>query len=119
MKSKKTNMNLRGLIDDFKKQANDFESPLFRRIADELSKPTRSRRIVNLAKINKITKADETIVVPGKVLGNNVIEHGVTIAAYAFSKQALDMISKSKSKAIFLEDFVKENPKGKKVRIIG
>lgn len=119
MNRTKTNTNLQVLIDNFKKQANGFESALFRRVADELSRPTRNRRVVNLAKINKVTKADETIVVPGKVLGNNVIEHKVTIAAYAFSKQALEMINKSESKAVYLEEFVKEDPKGKKIRIIG
>ena len=43
----------------------------------------------------------------------------VTIAAYNFSKSAIEKINSSGSKAISINELVKQNPKGSKVRIIG
>ena len=88
-------------------------------LAKSLSKPTRQRTVVNLSKINMHTKDGETVVVPGKVLASGDLDHTVTIAAWKFSKQALDKIQKAKGKALEIPELVKEGIKGKKIRMIG
>jgi large subunit ribosomal protein L18e len=115
----KSNEQLTGLIGELKKQAREQEAALWSRIADDLSKPTRQRRIVNLSKIDRVTKDNETIVVPGKVLGTGELNHKITIAAYNFSRSALEKIQKSQSICYSLPDFMKKNPKGSNTRIIG
>jgi large subunit ribosomal protein L18e len=115
----KTNDHLIGLIQELKKKAIETDTKMFKRIATDLEKPTRIRRSVNLSRINRFTKENEVIIVPGKVLGTGDLDHSLTIAAYKFSSSALDKINSSKSKAISINDLISGEIKGKKIRIIG
>ncbi|MBW2980214.1 50S ribosomal protein L18e [Candidatus Woesearchaeota archaeon] len=114
-----TNPNLLGLIGELKKQSIEQKISLWKRIAVDLEKPTRNRRIVNLSKIDKCAKENETIIVPGKVLAGGALNQKLTIAAFKFSGAAKEKIQKSGSKIVQLSELLKESPKGKKVRIIG
>ena len=114
-----TNPVLINLIGELKKRSIEQNVNIWRRIADDLEKPTRKRRVVNLSNINRYTKENETIVVPGKVLGSGTLDHKLTIAAYTFSQSALDKITKIGAKVVPLEEISKESPKGKRIRIIG
>ena len=111
-------LTLRTLIRDLNSLGKKNKVKLWLRIADDLSKPTRIRRKVNLYKIEKYTKEGETALVPGKVLSVGELKKSLTIAAYQFSEKAEEKINKV-GKAIKLQDLIKENPEGKKVRIIG
>ena len=50
-----TNLELRNLIEELRKKSREHEVNLWKRVAEDLEKPTRQRRIVNLYKINKYT----------------------------------------------------------------
>jgi len=113
-----TNLVLKKLINDLKILSQKDKSKLWKRIAYELEKPTRKRREANLYKINKYTKEDETALVPGKVLSLGELDKKITVAAMNFSDAARSKINKV-GKAISIQELVKQNPKGKKVRIIG
>jgi len=115
---KKTNPNLVMLVEELKKASSIHKSRLWKRIAADLEKGTRQRRIVNLARLNRFTKENETIIVPGKVLGSGNLSHKLTVAAFSFSQSAMDEINKN-GKAIPISDLIKQDPKGKKIRIIG
>ncbi len=112
------NEELQGLIAELKKAAIENKVKLWKRIAEDLEKPTRQRRAVNVYKLSQHASKDEVLVVPGKVLGNGELDGKVEVAAQSFSEEALKKI-KSKGKALSLKELVKNNPKGKKVRIIG
>lgn len=114
-----SNIYLRKIIDDLKKLSYANKIDLWLRIAEDLEKPTRQRRIVNLFKINMYTKDGETIVVPGKVLGTGDIDHRVTVAAWNFSESAKQKIKQAKGECISIQQLIEKNPKGKDVRIIG
>ncbi len=113
-----TNPNLKGLIEELKKLGSEKNIPLWKRIAKDLEKPGRNSRAVNLSSINRNTKDNETIIVPGKVLGDGVLEHKLTIGAFSYSKGALEKISKAEAKAMFIKDFMGMDIKGKRIRII-
>ncbi len=115
----KSNLQLQGLIRELKKQSNQQKVLIWKRVAKDLEKPSRQRRIVNLSRIDRFTKENEIIIVPGKVLGTGELNHQVTIAAFNFSKQALEKIRDSKGVVYSIYDYMKKNPKGSKVRIIG
>jgi large subunit ribosomal protein L18e len=114
-----TNSILIQLINDLKKLSNTEKVAIWKRVALDLEKPTRNRRAVNLSRINQNTKEKETIIVPGKVLSNGELNHEITIAAFSFSKKAKEFIEKSKGKAITINELMKQNPKGKNIKIIG
>ena len=113
------NEQLKSLLVDLKDKGYKDKSPFFIRLAEDLGKSTRQRRVVNLSRINRYSKDGETIVVPGKVLAAGNLDHTVTIAAWKFSQQALDKIQKSKSKAIPISELITSEIKDKRVRIFG
>ena len=110
----KTNPRLLKLIRELKKLSREQKVKIWKRVADDLGKSTRRRREVNIRRINRATKEDETVVVPGKVLGTGEINHKVNVAAYEFSESAKDKLG-----GISIEELMEKNPKGSKVRIIG
>jgi large subunit ribosomal protein L18e len=110
------NQHAKQLIQDLRKQSS---VKLWKRIADDLEKPTRRRRVVNISRINRHTKENETIIVPGKVLGSGEVHHSVTVAAFSFSTTAKNRIQEAKGKCLTINELLKTNPTGKNVRIIG
>jgi len=110
-----TNLNLKKVIDDLKKS----KTPLWKRVAKDLSKARRQRISVNLSRINRNSKEGDTIVVPGKVLGDGELKHKLTIAAYWFSSKAENKIKEAGSKAILIPELFRNNPKGKGVKLLG
>src|SRR3989344_770678 len=112
------NPELIKLIEDLKILSYKQKVNIWRVISEELKKPTRQRRIVNLEKINRVCKDNESIIVPGKVLASGDLDKKLTIAAFQFSQSALDKINE-KGKALTTQELIKINPKGSKLRIIG
>lgn len=110
-----TNPELRKLIKELKKSSMENKAPIWKRVALELEKPTRRRISVNLYRIDKHSENGETIIVPGKVLATGDLTKQVKVAAWTFSEQASSKIKD----AVSIHELLKENPKGKNVRIIG
>lgn len=109
-----TNPNLKRLIRALRTASNKQGVAIWDKVATELERQTRKRREVDINKLNRVTKAKETVVVPGKVLATGEIAHDITVAAWRFSEAA-----KNKVKTLTIEELLKQNPKGKNVRIIG
>jgi len=114
-----TNPVLQSLIIELKKRSSEQSVNLWKRIASDLEKPSRQRRAVNLARINRYTDENDIIIVPGKVLGSGNLNHKLTISAYQFSGQAKDKLEKIGAKMITLLDLSKEKPNGKNIKIVG
>jgi large subunit ribosomal protein L18e len=70
-------------------------------------------------KINKFARDGELIVVPGKVLSVGEIKKQVEVAAVNFSDEARKKIILAKGRTLTMRELLKENPEGKKVRILG
>ena len=113
------NQQLESLITELKKTSIEQDVKIWKRIASDLERPTKQRRVVNLSRIDRYSKSNDTIVIPGKVLSMGDLNKKVTVAAFTFSKNAITKIKSSGSDAISIHDLVKKNPKGAKVRIIG
>lgn len=110
--------SMRQLVEALKRAAIEQDARLWKRIAIDLEKPNRSRRTVNLFSIDRHAREGETLVVPGKVLGEGVLTKKVTVAAAGFSESAREKIGKT-GKAVTIEELMETNPKGRKVRILG
>lgn len=107
------------LIVELKKRSNSQNVSIWKRVANDLEKPTRQRRVVNLSSLSRHTKENEIVVVPGKVLGAGNLEHKLTISAFQFSDGAKEKIEKVGAKIVPLLELSKENPSGKGIRIMG
>jgi len=114
-----TNPVLQELIQSLRKESTTSQAPLWDRVAEDLEKPTRQRRVVNISRIARFTKPNETIVVPGKVLGSGALSHSVVVAALSFSDGAKERIEQAKGKAITIEQLLKQKPKAKDLKLLG
>lgn len=120
MKQKKNprNEEIKKLISELKKLSVDNNVKIWKRIAEDLEKPVRQRRIVNIYKLSKYSKENDTVVVPGKVLGTGELTHKVNVAAFTFSEDAQKKIAE-KGQAISIYELMKKNPTGKNIKILG
>jgi large subunit ribosomal protein L18e len=112
------NIQLTNLIQNLRKKSIDDKMALWSRLAQDLERPTRNRRAVNLSKINRFSNDNEVVVVPGKVLSSGEITRKVTVAAYTFSGQAAEKLQKAGCIAISLQDLMSKKDI-KNIRIIG
>ena len=115
--SSKTNPRLTSLIADLKSTARAGGSDVWSDVAERLEKPRRTHAEVNLGRIERYARDDETVVVPGKVLGSGALRTEVTVAAVDFSSTAEAKIDRV-GDAIELEQALVDDPDGSDVRVI-
>jgi len=113
-----TNFELRRLAHELRKASRLYNAPAWRYVAELLLRPTRRRVVVNLSKINRYARDGEVVVVPGKVLGAGILEKPVTVAAYAFSREALRKIKAAGGRALTIKQLLEENKTARGVRIL-
>ncbi|MFC6976136.1 50S ribosomal protein L18e [Halomicroarcula sp. GCM10025709] len=113
----KTNPRLSSLIADLKSAARSSGGAVWGDVAERLQKPRRTHAEVNLGRIERYAQEDETVVVPGKVLGSGVLQKDVTVAAVDFSGTAEKKIDQV-GEAVSLEQAIENNPDGSQVRVI-
>ena len=110
----KTNPELKNLIRELKRLSKKENVNIWNAIAKQLEKSTRRRSAVNLQRINKYCKDNETIIIPGKVLSSGNLDKKVTVAALQFSEKAKEKIKNH----LTIHELMKKNPNGSKMRII-
>lgn len=117
LQMRKTNPRLVKLIDLLLEESAKNKSNLWKVVAEKLASPTRRWAEVSLSKIDKYAKENETIVVPGKVLGGE-LSKAVKVAAFNFSASAKEKIVAAGGQWMSIEELLKANPKGSGVRLI-
>ena len=118
MKTQRVNPSLLQLIDDLKEASRKHDAPIWKEVAERLEKARRSWASMNVGKISKVLKEGEIALIPGKVLGDGDITRKFEVAAYQFSRSAVDKISSSGGKAWTIRDLMAKHPKGTKVRLL-
>ncbi|MFB6111342.1 MAG: 50S ribosomal protein L18e [Halobacteriaceae archaeon] len=114
----KTSTRLERLIASLKATARDGGADVWADVAERLEKPRRTHAEVNLSRIERYANEEETVVVPGKVLGSGVLQKDVTVAAVDFSSSAETKIERADGQALPLERALEEMPEGHNVRVI-
>jgi len=114
-----TDPNVASLIIQLRKASSSNEVSIWRDLSKRLLKPRRNRSEVNVSKINRYSKENGFVVVPGKVLGSGEMDHPVTVAALSFSEGARTKIAAANGKTILIAEMMEMKPDGKDVRIIG
>ncbi len=90
-----------------------------RKLAEYALKPSIARRDINLNRINELTKENDTVVFPGKVLGTGTVSHKITLCAFSISNAAAAKVLENGGKLITHTDLIKQNPTGKGVVLLG
>ena len=116
--TKSTNSELIRLIRFLKKEGRKKEASIWRDLAAHLAKPRQGRAVVNLSRINRYAQKNDAVVVPGKLLGTGVLDHPLTVAAFAVSEKAKEKLRTAKAEYLSIQELVEKNPKGSNVKII-
>ncbi len=112
-----TNHQLQQLLQELEPKA--VKSRFWKRVVKDLNRPSRQRRTVNIYKIDRYARKDETILVPGKVLSIGELNKKVDVAAVNFSAEAKKKIEGAKGKIFTISELLEKNPEGRKIRILG
>jgi large subunit ribosomal protein L18e len=113
-----TNPELIQLIKQLKQESNQNNAPIWRDVAEQLAQPRSQRAAVNLSSINRSTKGEDIIIVPGKILGTGSLTHPITVAAFSVSEKAKAKLDAIKANYVTIPELVKVNPKGSNIKII-
>jgi|GEM_PF-198820 len=116
MKIREKNPLLRKEIESLAKAG--IEEPVWKGVAKGLNRPRRKRYEVNLSRLEKFANQNDTVIVPGIVLGKGEIKKQVTVAAVKFSSEARKKIEKAGGKCLSIDQVSKEKDTSK-MRIMG
>ena len=107
------------MVKDLKQASKKNEAPIWSRLAKLAIKPSSAKRVVNLSRINKTTKDNDILFVPGKVLGTGNMSHKITLSSFSMSVTAAKKIIQTGGSIITYSDMIKKYPTGKGVMIFG
>lgn len=110
----KDNEKLNHLIETMKSK----NKGLWKKVAQELSKPRRRKTEVNISKLDIYASNGSTLLVPGKVLGSGNVLNKLEIAAFSYSDSAKKLVEAKGGRIVSIEELLKSNPEGKNVVII-
>ena len=118
MSTEKSNPQLVALIMDLKAKTRETEAPIWRDVALRLEKPKSNWAEANLSKIERYTKEEDVVLVPGKVLAAGKVTKKLTVAAYSFSDAAKAGIVAAGGKTLCIRELMEQNPDGTGVKIL-
>ncbi|MFH1637456.1 MAG: 50S ribosomal protein L18e, partial [Candidatus Woesearchaeota archaeon] len=105
-------------IETMREKGHKEKIPFLLEVADKLESSRRINPEVNLSKLNRVCKDNETVVVPGKVLSSGSLSKPLTVVAANFSMAAIEKVNKAGGKTMSIGELVEKNPKGTSVRIV-
>jgi large subunit ribosomal protein L18e len=116
---RKENPELVRLIVELRRAARAHDAPIWSAVADRLERARHQTTPVNVGHLDRLTEAEETVVVPGKLLAEGPLSKRLTVAAFSYSTEARAKITAAGGSALSLHDLVKSKPDGAGVRIFG
>lgn len=113
-----TNITLRTLTRELRKTANQYKAPIWDYVADILERPSRSRVVVNVSKLERVASPNEVVVIPGKLLGAGTINKRVVVVAFSFSPKAVEKVKNAGGQVMSIKDLISINPSGSGVKVV-
>ena len=104
---------------DLKRAASKNDAPIWSKLAEYALKPSIARRDINIGRIAQLTKENDIVVFPGKVLGTGNIPHKIRIFSFSISNTAATKISDKGGELLKYKDLIKERPTGRDVVLLG
>lgn len=115
---RKKNTELVRLVVDLRRAARSHDAPLWGSVADRLERPRHRATPLNVGHLERLTRADETVVVAGKLLAAGPLSKRLTVAALAYSEEARAKIHAAGGSAVSLHELLKSRPDGAGVRLL-
>jgi len=119
LRKKSNNPILKETLTKLGKVAETSNETFWLPIIETVSSSSSRRPVVNVGKISKYTKEHDLVLVPGKVLGDGLIDHAVVVGALFASKSAGEKIRAVGGSVLSLVEFAEKYGDGSKVMVIG
>lgn len=107
------------MANDLKKASKANDAPIWSKMAQLALKPSVARKVININKIEKLTKDNDVVVFPGKVLGTGNLSHKITLYAFSISNTAAKKVLQAGGKILNHKEIVEKFPTGKGVTMLG
>lgn len=104
---------------DLKKASTKNDAPIWSKLAEYALKPSAARRDINLYRIGQLTKENDVVVFPGKVLGVGDISHKITLCSFSISNSAAAKILEKGGSLVSHTELIEQNPTGRGVVLLG
>ena len=114
-----TNQVVIQMAKDLKKASSKNDAPLWSKLAELAIKPSSARRTINLKRIGQLTKDNDVVIFPGKVLGTGTMPHKITLFSFSISNSAASKIKESGGEIVGFSDMIEKYPTGKGVSLLG
>ena len=105
-----TNQVVIRMASDLRKASVANDAPIWRKLAEYALKPSIARRDINVNRISQLTKENDTVVFPGKVLGTGAISHKITLCSFSISNSAAAKVLENGGKIISYSRFNQTKP---------
>jgi large subunit ribosomal protein L18e len=107
------------MVKQLKKASAKNKAPIWSKLAQLALKPKSAKRVVNLKKINDLTKENDVVIIPGKILATGNIDHKISLSSFSISNSAAKKIIESGGKILSFSEIIEKIPNGNGVKIIG
>ncbi len=114
---RKSNAELVRVVIELRRAARSNDAPIWSTVADRLERARHQTRPVNVGHLDRLVTADQTVVVPGKLLADGPLTKPITVAAFSYSADAKEKIRAAGGTALSIPDLVKAHPDGAGVRL--
>jgi len=116
---RKENPELARTLIELRKAAKAHQAPIWGDVAEKLARSRHQHPPVNVGHLDRLAEADQTVVIPGKLLAAGRLSKPLTVAAFHYSEEARSKIHSAGGRAITIHELLKAKPKGAGVRILG
>ena len=102
-----------------KRASRENDAPIWSRLSREALKPSKTRRVTNLNKIEDLTRSGDVVFFAGKVLGTGIIAHDIILSSFSISRTAAAKVIAAGGTVLGYDEMVKKHPTGKGVTLLG
>jgi large subunit ribosomal protein L18e len=113
------NPELHRVVVELRRAAHAHDAPVWDSVADLLERTRHKVTPVNVGHLERVTEAEQTVVIPGKLLADGPLSKPLTVAALSYSPEARSKVHAAGGTALTISELLKAKPDGAGVRLLG
>lgn len=112
------NPELHRVVVELRRAAHAHDAPIWGAVADRLERSRHQVTPLNVGQLDRVAGAEETVIVPGKLLADGPLSKPLTVAALAYSAEARSKVHAAGGTALTISELLKAKPDGAGVRLL-
>jgi large subunit ribosomal protein L18e len=113
------NPEVHRVVVELRRAAHAHHAPVWSSVADLLERARHQGTPVNVGLLERVAEAEETVVIPGKLLADGPLSKPLTVAALSYSTEARSKVHAAGGTALTISELLKAKPDGAGVRLLG